>query len=392
MPTVIRLIVSFALLLCLSLPAWGQILTKAGDPVMVVTDPSKAVALGKSKAKAPPLTAGKQVSLLEEKDGLAQVSVDSDEPGAGLFDAHFYRLPMAALKYLPGKTNLDRPAWLPSAPTAGTEARDVLAYESGDAIYVRSGTATPRRIDRGSLPAVSPDGAYLAYTPKTGAGVMLVSLDGAQKPQRVGSGKEPVRQKAFCPDGSKLAWFVDGHFVIQDRAKPEAKPTVVAGSFGPDTEFQGFAKDCAALVVHNDAGVSWLGLDGKTLRSTPAGAFANDESTSGGGLYVPSPVDANLLLLVLPTAGTLAYHKWANDMSGALYLYDTASGTNYRLTPKTLAVATAAWSPDGKRIFFGALPETPANGPHHLYRINADGTGLTDLGPGSNPSVGMLRQ
>lgn len=372
--------------------AQGQILTQDGDPVVTVTDAAQAAPAGKTRAKAPVLKAGQRVRVLEEKDGMVLVAADAPGPGAGLFDAYRYRLPLAAVAFLPGRTHRDRPAWLPAPGPVDAARRDVVAYEQGDAIFVRSGEGPPRRIAKGTQPALSPDGARLAYTPGKGAGLMLVSLDGETKPERIGGGKEPVRQKAFCPDGSKLAWLVDRHVEVLDLARPGATPTTAASGLEPGAALQGFTKVCDAVVIHNDDAVQWVGLAGQTLRSVPAGAFTNGEEGSSSDQYVPSPADANLLLVAGTTRGTDAYHRWANDTSGALYLYDAASGTNFRLTPRNLAAVTPSWSPDGKRVSFSALPDAPPNGPHHLYRINADGTGLTDLGPGFAPSVGTRPQ
>ncbi len=372
--------------------AQGQILTKDGAPVGTVTDAAQAVPEGKTRAKAPALAAGRQVRVLEEKDGMALVCAETSGPGAGIFDEYRYRLPLAAVAFLPGKTHRDRPAWLPTPGPAEAARREVVAYEQGDAIFVRSGESPPKRIAKGTQPALSPDGARLAYTPEKGAGFMLVSLDGDARPMRIGGGKEPVRQKAFCPDGSKLAWLVDRHVEVLDLARPGAAPTAAASGLEPGAALQGFTKACDALVLHNGDVVQWVGLNGQTLRSVPAGAFTNGEGGSSSDQYVPSPADANLLLVAGTTRGTDAYHRWANDTSGALYLYDAASGTNYHLTPRHLAAVTPSWSPDGKRVYFSALPDAPPNGPHHLYRINADGTGLTDLWPGFAPGVGTWPQ
>ena len=372
--------------------AQGQILTKDGDPVVTVTDPTQAVPEGKTRARAPALAAGRQVRMLEEKDGIVLVCAEAPGPGAGIFDEYRYRLPLTAVAFLPGKTHRDRPAWLPPPGPAEAARRDVVAYEQGDAIFVRSANGTPRRIAKGTQPALSPDGARLAYSPEKGAGLMLVSLDGDARPMRIGGRKEPVRQKAFCQDGSKLAWLVDRHVEVLDLARPGAAPTTAASHLEPGAALQGFTKACDSVTLHNGDAVQWRDLAGKPLRSVPVGAFTNGEEGSSSDQYIPSPADANLLLVAGTTRGTDAYHRWANDTSGALYLSDAASGTNYRLTPRTLAAATPAWSPDGKRVYFSALPDAPQNGPHHLYRINADGTGLTDLGPGFAPSVGTKPQ
>lgn len=376
------------LLLCLPVLAFGQVLTKDGDPVMSVTDPAKATPTGKNKGKTPPLAAGRQVRLVDTKDGLATVSVNNPK-ASGMANDYSYRLPMAALQYLPGKTHMDRPAWLPAPAPAGVEARDVVAYNKDNDVVVLSGRAEPRQRVKGAASwAVSPDGALLVYSPETGTGNVFLPLDGKTKPWTVGQDNKPAESQMFSPDGAKLAWRVGRDIMVLDWRDPNAKPRTVASGLDAGAELQGFASNSSEVVIADNKSVSWFDLDGKKLHSLPVDTFTNDGAALGSAQYIPSPADAHRMLIACATIGTDAYHKWAYDVSGALYIYDAASGTNYRLTPKNLAAVHPAWSPDGKRVYFSALPDTSPNGPHHLYRMNADGTGLTDLGPGFTPSVG----
>ena len=393
MKNTIRAVWPVVLVVALVLPilAFGQVLTRDGDPVMSVTDPAKATPTGRQKGKTPPLAAGQQVLLVAAKDGMATVSVDNPK-ATGMFDEYYYQLPMTALRSLPGKTKLERPAWLPSPAPAGTEARDVVAYTLNEALVVRSGQAKPRNVVRGHVVqesyALSPDGALLAYSPEEGAEIVFLPLDGKAKPWHAGADKGQTRRATCSPDGSKLAWRAGEDILVLDWREPGAKPRTVLRELAPEAELQGFTSNSDALVIADGEAVSWWGLDGKKRRSLPPDTFTNEGAALGPAQYLPSPVEADLMLVAGQTRGTEAYHKWANDVSGAIYLYDAASGSNYRLTPKNLAASNPAWSPDGKRIYFCALPDTPPNGPHHIYRINADGSGLSDLGPGFAPRVG----
>jgi Tol biopolymer transport system component len=60
---------------------------------------------------------------------------------------------------------------------------------------------------------------------------------------------------------------------------------------------------------------------------------------------------------------------------GDLYVISAAGGLEKKLTTGKFVVTAAAWSPDGTQLAF-------VRG-YHLYRINADGTGLTALAPAS---------
>ena len=88
---------------------------------------------------------------------------------------------------------------------------------------------------------------------------------------------------------------------------------------------------------------------------------------------LPSPADAQLQLVA---------------RNGALFLFETKTSTHFRLTPPTMDAAQAAWTPDGRRIYFAGKPAASTDGASKIYRINADGTGLTEIDTGRAPSVG----
>jgi len=67
-----------------------------------------------------------------------------------------------------------------------------------------------------------------------------------------------------------------------------------------------------------------------------------------------------------------------NEQSSLLFL-DTRLSVAARLTPTGGTYLNAALSPDGQKIAFELLGG-------NLYVVNADGTDLTDLGPGERPS------
>lgn len=365
----------------------AQELTAAGDPLLTVRDAGQAAPVETRGAKIRPLAAGETVRLEEETGGLAVVVVEEKQTSPT--SERRFRLPRTALAGAPGKTWPTPPAWLPAPAPAGTEARDVIAYEDGASLMVLEGSGKPRRLAKGSSPAVSPDGALLAYSPADAPGAVdVMALAAPGKPRRIGGGGLPVLEKFFSPDGKRLFWRRADRIEVVDLASPQAPVTVIASGLPSDRALQGPTRDGAALILQDLEHVTWLGLDGRVARQEPIGTFTDDPWGSSADAYRPSPADDALLLVGRDVAPSRAYARWADGPSAALYLYDAASGTNYRLTPRNLAAVYPAWSPDGRRMYFSGLPEKPANGRHHLYRVNADGTGLTDLGKGWLPSVG----
>lgn len=380
----------------------AQGLFRYGDPCMTVTDPGQATLVAGPKKGAPTLAAGDKVFVHSVAAGWA--TVELDESDAMPASAHRYRLPFAALASQPGKTFPSRPAWAPAPGDPALAERDVAAYEDDSWIMVREGAAKPRRIAKGRTPAVSPDASLVAYAPQDGGGIVVVDTAGQAKPRPIATKPADVREIHFAPDSRRLAWRVDDRRVVgetleqRDRIEaveltaPAAKPAVLVTGLPVDASFQGFGRDGQSLIVFaydgDNSQLRRLGPDGKILSQEPVSTFTDAILPSSADTYLPSPANDTLLLAGTGVRPTPAMTPWLNDSGSALFLCDLGSGTNYRLTPRQLVAVFPAWTPDGQRIYFTGLPESPANGTHHLYRMNADGTGLTDLGKGFAPSVG----
>jgi Tol biopolymer transport system component len=107
------------------------------------------------------------------------------------------------------------------------------------------------------------------------------------------------------------------------------------------------------------AGLYTMRADGSDARQvrTPAGF---------GGPY----------LLSWSSKNVLAY-SWVTDPSqeGSLVTIPAGGGTPFTLQTDQV-IATADWSPDGNRI---AFVSTRDGGNSHIFVINADGTGLTEI-------------
>ena len=287
-----------------------------------------------------------------------------------------------------GKTRLERPNWLPAPAPAAAAARDVLAFEQNGFIVLILGAAKPVRLDTGHYPAVSSDGGVLAFSPDTRIGIKLVNLADPGLRTLFLPSATPILEKYFSPDGSKLAYRSDTRIDIIAPKPGVPRPQTVVSGLTKDQTLQGFTADGSALVVQDLHHVTWYGLDGRLLRQEPLGTFTDDPWGSSADQYLPDPANADLLLIARGVPASPALQRWAHDAGSALFLFNRASGTSYRLTPENLAATMAAWTPDGRRIYFAGLPESPANGSHKIYRMHADGTGSTEIDTGRSPSVG----
>lgn len=382
------------LLSCLPSPAAGQIRTVGGDPLMAVADPSRAVPVaattGKKKEKVPlpPLAVDQTVRLVAEKDGAGLVAVEAAEAATGRDG--LYRIPMADLRQLPGRTHTVRPDWLPAPGPTEAARRDVVAFEDlhGFVSLVTDGQK-PRRLVKGRFPAVAPDAGLAAVTPDDDKGVLVLSLAGDGRRVRLAPGSLAVREKSFSPDGRRLAWRVADRIELADLDRPDAPPAVVARDIPFDKSLQGFTRDGRELVLQDLELVTWLGLDGQVKSTAAIGEFTEDPWGSSADHYLPSPAADGLMLVERGVFGTQAFETWADGPSAALYLCDAKTGTNFRLTPKSIAAVDPALSPDGRRVYFAGLPDAPRGGGHRLFRVNSDGTGLTEIAPaGWRPSAG----
>ncbi|QAZ66910.1 TolB family protein [Solidesulfovibrio carbinolicus] len=399
--TVPRSMCAALLAALLLVPALGltQSLHVNGDPYMTVTDAAQARLADGRKQRAPALAVGDPVFVLEVKDGWATVA--RPDPRQPNFPGRLYRLPLAALAAQPGKTQAHRPTWAPAPGDPALAERDIVAYEDEPWIMVREGAAKPRRVAKGAWPAVSADGTLLAFWPEAEGGVTVVDLTGKAQPRRFPTTPQAVREIHFSPQGLVLAWRVDDRRVLGnprdriesvDLAAPDAQPAVVVPWLPVTTSLNGFGVDgktLAFFVWENEANqLRLIDAHGRVLRQTPVSAFLDPTLDSSGDTYLPSPTSDTLVLAASDVNPSPAMERWLNDSGSALFLCDLGSGTSYRLTPRELVAVSPTWTPDGRRIYFAGLPEKPANGPHRLYRMNADGTGLTELGKGFRPSVG----
>lgn len=313
--------------------------------------------------------------------GLSQARSNSGEP-----------LPTpsgkAARRTASGKPAPGRPAWVPAPASAAAADRDVVAFEQDGFIVLKDGPGKLERLDKGRYASLAPDASRLVYSPDTRIGFKLVDLTKPGRQTRFFPSAMPILEKCFSPDGAKLAWRTDTLIQLFAPNQPLTRPTTIISGLAPDQSLQGFTQDGTALVVRGLKYVTWYGLDGTIRRQEPIGTFTDAALASSGDASLPSPTDPHLLLVSCGVPPTPAYSHWAHDVSAALFLYDAASRTTFRLTPPAFVAVDPAWSPDGRRIYFAGLPESPAGGTHHISRINADGSGLTEIARGLRPCVG----
>jgi Tol biopolymer transport system component len=209
-----------------------------------------------------------------------------------------------------------------------------IAYCKDGAIVIRDGDGSgDRRVVASDAtdPALSPDGARLAYVDRSNNAIWTVAVDGSDRRQLTDARQVEDRFPTWSPDGSRLA-FVHGS----------------SGSRG-------------VWIVDVDGGNPRLvwgysgGLD----------AFPLDWSPDGRLLAITCSPSLN-----------------------AVCLLDVATGKSEPITPDWMQATSPSWSPDGSLIAFTAHPGT-TTATSEVWVMRSDGTDerqLWPVGTGDDPA------
>jgi Tol biopolymer transport system component len=287
---------------------------------------------------------------------------------------------------------------VPPPPPKINPTSDALVY--GDrtwVYYLAANSTTPRKLAKGNFPALSPDNTRVAYcTPvegtKSGESVTLMSFD-------LASGKTSV---VFQAGGylSRLRWSPDGSQLLFSAAYLNGKREVdIIGSDGRGkqkviaTGEQGvsdvfapvWATDGRSIFFQDMNNLFQVRTDGTMITKLPLGPITEEkESVTSADSFVPSPVDPNVIIYTRSVPGSKLFERSFGEPNTALFLYNLQTKDRKRLTAVDLLALEPVWSRDGKFIYFSGYHdrEGRASYPFKIYRINADGSGLMEIGPG----------
>ncbi len=193
---------------------------------------------------------GRTSQLTHDRTGVVGISWSPD--GSRLLAWRYRRVPSISIVNADGSigpqvarnVGSDPPRWSPNGRSVAYEGFD--NYRS-HAIYVaRADGSSTRRVandaataDRGGSVTWSPDGTRLAYVGKTNGhyAILVVRVNGASTAPvpilRLEPGASPVRNLAWSPDGSTIAFESFGIALINADGTGLRKLPVPAEAYGP---------------------------------------------------------------------------------------------------------------------------------------------------------------
>jgi len=272
--------------------------------------------------------------------------------------------------------------------SAGAAPAQTYTFQLDDHVAVAGlDEAKPRKLARGTDPALSPDGAQVAYTQSDDEGNRRIAvLDLATGQSRLVEGIEGKNEfmPVWSADGRKIFF---SHFTGSDWAL-----AAVNASGGDFQIVVDPATRQAAAYAPLPNGTDWLCHDLErfyvlSVSGDGAGTIRDlPKSAPVEGLSMPSRI------AVSPDGQSALFSRFMDgegdvEPPPAVFLMDLASGETTRLTPPGLLADAPSWLPGGQEFLFTAFdPKTEKSA---IYRLSME-TGSKPVPlqqSGSNPSV-----
>lgn len=269
----------------------------------------------------------------------------------------------------------------------------VLAREDW-VYYLAPGARQPRKLAPGRYPALSPDGARLAYgKPREdrggAAGLVVLDLASGQTQTVVNPGPEGIFDISWSPDGRRLAFLNRGDQDQVEIVNSDGSGRAVIARFGTFLLQPVWAPDGQSLYFHDLHTLFQVNLTGQVLnRILLTDLTGKAESISSMDRFAPNPVDPQLWAFTMGVKGTPKFERIFHEPCDALFLFDFRTKKRVRLTPPDMMATRATWSRDGNFIYFSGYrePHYKEPRPFRIYRIGKDGRGLTEITRGERPS------
>ena len=269
----------------------------------------------------------------------------------------------------------------------------VLSNHNDWVYYLAPPSKQPVKLVQGRQAALSPDGKKIAYLKARkglggGEGLMVLDLTTGQTVTLLELLPERIDGPSWSPGGDLLAFVYHGkeiHLIRADGSGRQKIFSVPGGTYQPPQ----WASDGKSLFVHDFGDLFQIDLAGRELAKTPLVTITGRENVlDSGNRFLPNPRDPQLWAFTMAVEGTKKFNKIVTGPNFALFLYDTRTRKRTRLTPPDMLATSPCWSRDGQYLFFSGYrePHYQMSDPSRIYRLNRDGTGLTELAKGEDPS------
>jgi serine/threonine protein kinase len=263
-------------------------------------------------------------------------------------------------------------------------------------------TSVPLTTDPGeeTAPSFSPDGNQVAFqrTPEQEAPDIYLKLIGGGPPLRLTKDPAPDRFPAWSPDGLSIAFVRGG---MGERSEDHTQILLIPALGGPERRLGEISPTITAPLSPLGPYLAWL-PDGKSLVTfddpapgQPTGlCVLSVASGEKRFLTTPPPNTSDVHPAVSPDGRSVAFVRAATLGASHLYVLalsadGRAAGEPRRLDLPAAAVASPAWTPDGREIVCRA--GGAYLGDSRLWVVPATGSGeprpLATGENGSEPAV-----